>query len=81
MLHALRVKLRCSSGTNQRADAGSRDDTDRNIFFFENLEDSDVSHASGEASAQSDSNGWEWDMPAEEELCRKVLGQKPAPSE
>jgi hypothetical protein len=38
-------------GADQRAHAGARDNSNRNIFFFENLQHSDVRHAARKAAA------------------------------
>ena len=46
------VESAAIGGADESADAGARDKADRNVFFFENFEDADVSQAAGEASAE-----------------------------
>jgi hypothetical protein len=45
-------KTAAVSRTDQRAHTGSGDDADWNSFFFEDLQDSDVSHTAGKTAAQ-----------------------------
>jgi hypothetical protein len=52
-LEILKGKPAAVRRSNQRANAGTRDEANWNSFFFENFEDSDVGHATREASAES----------------------------
>jgi len=43
---------------DQRAHTGSSHDPNRNSFFFENLQNTDVCDAAGKSAAQSHAQGW-----------------------
>src|ERR1700693_5266855 len=43
-------------GSDERADTGACDEPDGDAFFFENFQDSDVSHATGETTAEGESD-------------------------
>src|ERR1700731_3102084 len=42
--------------SDERADAGARDEPDRDTLFFENFQDSDVSHAAGKAATEGEAD-------------------------
>ncbi len=45
--------------SDKRADAGAGDQADRNVFFFENFQNADMSNAAREAATQSQSDAAE----------------------
>ena len=59
LVHLIERESAAVAGSNQCSNAGASDDTDRNIFLFQNFEDTDMRDAAGKASAQGDANGWD----------------------
>ena len=51
-------------GANQRAYAGPSDEANRNALFFEDFENSNVSDAASESTAERNANGREWPVGA-----------------
>ena len=81
VLHLSQRKSTAVAGADQCSYTGTRDDTDRNIFLFQNFEDADMRNATGKASTQSNTNGRDRGCEPEEQICGRVLARTLARTE